>query len=286
MAQAMDRRAFLGVAGASLAVAGCNSLGSDGDDGDGTSSGVASASEEYGDPHADHEWPVEPDPETAPEFDGEWPPGVDATGMADPKAFLRFHDVAVSQSPYVTATMEDTRVEHRPDGSTDTSTVTERIAADVEAERYYIESSRGVERYGADGIHHFRDVDDVVHRSADRAHVTRRAVGGSIPYFHFTFRWTDATRHADRSFALSSGRPAGDGLPQIFREAWRGVPQDGDLSLDSEGRISGWTLTSEQRFHRGGDQYVVEWTSENAVTYTDAVPEVLPTAKPDWVTDD
>ena len=286
----MDRRAFLGVAGASLAIAGCNSLGSGddggGDGGGGATSGVASAADEYGDPHADHDWPVEPDPESAPAFDGAWPPGVDATGMVDPKAFLRFHDVAVSRSAYVAATLADTRVEHRPDGSTDTSTVTERVAADVAAERYYVESSRGAARYGADGVHHFRDVDGVVDRAADRAHVTRRAVGGSIPYFHFTFRWTDASRRDDGSFALASGRPVGDGLPEIFREGWRGVPQDGDLALDADGRISGWTLASEQRFHRDGDQYVVDWTTENAVTYTDEAPDALPAGPPEWVTDD
>ena len=279
----MDRRAFLGVAGATLAIAGCNSLDSGGDDGD--ASGIASAKEEYGDPHADHDWPVEPDPETAPEFDGEWPPGVDASGMPDPKAFLRFHDVQVSQSAYVSATLSDTRIEHRPDGSTDETTTTERVAADVDAGRYYIETARGAERYGADGVHHFRDVDGVVHRSADRAHVTRRAVGGSIPYFYVTFRWTNATQNSDGSFELSSNRPAGDGLPEVFWEGWRGVPQAGDLSLDAEGRIDGWTLESKQQFQRNGDQYTVDWTSENSVTYTEDAPELLPDSAPEWVTD-
>lgn len=279
----MDRRAFLGVAGATLAIAGCNSLDSGGDDGD--ASGVASAADDYGDPHADHDWPVEPDPETAPEFDGEWPPGVDAGGMSDPKAFLRFHDVQVSQSAYVSATLADTRVEHRPDGSTDTTTTTERVAADVAAGRYYIETSRGAERYGADGVHHFRDVDGVIHRSADRAHVTRRAVGGTIPYFYLTFRWTGATPNGDGSFVLSSDRPAGDGLPEVFWEGWRGVPQTGDLSLDAEGRIDAWTLESQQRFHRNGDQYTVDWTTENAVAYTEEAPDILPAITPEWVTD-
>lgn len=285
----MDRRAFLGAVGGAVALAGCSVLGSGGNgDGDGDAgpgSGIASGADEYGDPHADHDWPTEPDPETAPEFDGAWPPGVDAGGMHDPRAFLRFHDVQVSRSPYVVATLEDTRVEHRPDGSTETSTATESVYADVEGGRYYVESSRGTERYGADGVHYFRDVDGVVQASADRAHVTRRAVGGSIPYFHLTYRWTDAARRDDDSFELSSDRPAGDGLPEVFREGWRGVPQEGTLSLGTDGAITGWTLASRQTFHRDGEQYTIDWTSENAVTYTDSEPSGLPPDAPSWVSE-
>lgn len=282
MAHDMDRRAFLGAVGGTLAIAGCSSL--QGDDGD-AAPGVASGADAYDDPHADHDWPVEPDPETAPEFDGEWPPGVDDTGMGDPRAFLRFHDVQVSRSPYVSATIEDERVEHLPDGTTDATTATEDVYADVEAERYYVESTRGTERYGANGVRYFRDVDGVVDRSADRAHVTRRAVGGSIPYFHFTFRWTDATRTSSGSFELSSDRPAADGLPEIFREGWRGVPRTGTLSLDPEGRLSSWTLESQQTFHRDGDQHTVRWTTENSVTYADETPDGLPEDTPEWATD-
>lgn len=279
----MNRRRFLGAVGA-VVLAGCNGLDLGGDD-DGDP-GVASGAGRYGDPHADHEWPTGPDPETAPAFDGEWPPGVDADGMYDPEAFLRFHDVRVSRSPYVVATLEDRRVEHGPDGTTETTTVTEHVAADLEAGRYYVETSRGSEHYGVDGVHFFRDVDGVVHASADRAHVTRRAVGGSLPYLHLTFRWTDATRAGDGSFRLSSDRPTGDGLPEVFLEEWRGVPQTGSLSLGPGGGITGWTLESRRRFRRDGDRYTVRWTSANEVRYVDGrAPDGLPAERPGWATD-
>lgn len=278
----MHRRRFLEAAGllGAAALAGCNRLGlrvdGGGDPGD--------APGGYADPHADHDWPVEPDPETAPAFDGEWPPGVGSDGMHDPEAFLRFHDVRVSRSPYVAATIEDRRVERRPDGSTATSTVTEDVYADVDAGRYYVETSRGSERYGADGVHYVRDVDGEAHARADRAHVTRRAVGGTIPYFYLAFRWTDATRNDDGTFTLSSDRPAGDGLPRIFQEPWRGVPQEGTLSLGSDGGMTGWRLASRRTDRRDGEEYAVDWTAENEVRYLEDAPDGLPAERPSWAT--
>ena len=278
----MHRRRFLGAVGAG-ALAGCNALEFGDDDGD---TGVAAGSGGYEDPHADHDWPVEPDPETAPTFDGEWPPGVDADGLTDPRAFLRFHDVRVSRSPAVVATLADRRVLHRPDGSTETTTVAERVYADLEAGRYYVESSRGTEHYGEDGVHYVRDPDGAVHASADRAHVTRRAVGGTIPYFHLAFRWTDAARPGDGSFRLSSDRPTGDGLPEVFREPWRGVPRTGTLTLGADGGVTGWRLASRRTFRRGGEGYTVDWTSENEVEYREGrPPEGLPADRPGWATD-
>jgi len=271
----MDRRTYLGAVGTAMGLAGCSAL----DVGDG---GEASAVDRYGDPHADHDWPVEPDPETAPAFDGEWPPGVDDGGMSDPKVFLRFHDVVVSRRPYVSAALDDKRAARGPDGSTDVGIVTERVAADVEAERYLVESTRGTTRYGEDGVHYFRDADGVVHPSADRGHVVRRAVGGSTPHVHVTFRWTDAVRNPDGSFVLSSEGPAGDGVPEVFGEPWRGVPQSGTLRLDPEGRIAGWRLRTRQTFHRDGGQHTVVYTSESAVTYADDPPSGLPETTPAW----
>lgn len=186
---------------------------------------------------------------------------------------------------YVSAVAEVERVEHRADGTTETTTVTDRTYADIDAERYYVESTRGEELYGENGVCYFHDEDGEVHPSADRAHVTRRAVGGFVPYFHLTFDWTDAERRSDGTFTLSSDRPAGDGLPQVFWEEWLGVPQEGTLRLNSDGLIAGWTLASRRTFHRDGDQYVVFWTLENAVEYDDDdVPARLPDGAPDWTT--